>query len=122
MFIPDFFTQLAMINAENPNLFPFPFKLHLGFCIVAFIFFILRFTFDKKPYQAILAVAIPFSMTLHLSENKVWFYIVGIIELLLLISAFITSVVWKKKHPQPVDKKAEESAENIEESTEESGE
>lgn len=111
MFIPDFFTGLAMINAENPNLFPFPFKLHLIFSIIAFVFFIIRFTFDKKAYQAILAVAIPFSMTIWLSENKVWFYIVGIIELILLCVAFISTIVYKSRHPQPTEEKTEKSTE-----------
>lgn len=109
MFIPDFFTTLSITNAENPNLFPFPFKLHLIFCIVAFVFFIFRFAFDKKPYQAILAVAIPFSMTLWISDNRFWFYTVGIIELTFIIAALIANTIYKIKHPQP--KEEEKSTE-----------
>lgn len=109
MFLPDFFTTLNFTNAENPNLFPFPFKLHLIFSIVAFFFFIIRFIYDKKPYQAIFALAIPFSMTIWLSENRVWFYIVGIIELILILAACISSIIYNIKHPQP---KEAEKAEN----------
>lgn len=106
MFIPDFLTTLSITNAENPNLFPFPFKLHLIFCIVAFVFFIFRFAFDKKPYQAILAVAIPFSMTLWISDNRFWFYTVGIIEFLFIIAAVTANIVYKIRHPQPKEEKA----------------
>lgn len=110
MFLPDFFTTLNFTNAENPNLFPFPFKLHLIFSIVAFFFFIIRFIYDKKPYQAIFALAIPFSMTIWLSENRVWFYIVGIIELVLILAACISTIVYNIKHPQP--KEAEKKADD----------
>ena len=64
----------------------------------------LRFFFDKRPYQFILALAIPFSMTLWLSENKVWFYTVGAIEFGLLLIAFISDLIYKAKHPELKEK------------------
>ncbi len=100
MFNPDLFTLLNVTIGENPNLFPFPFELHIGFSIVAFIFFMLRYFYDKRPFQLIFALAIPFSLTLWLSENKVWFYTVGAIELLLIVIAIISDIIYKAKHPE----------------------
>lgn len=114
MFNPDLFTLLEVTKIENPNLFPFPFELHVGFSIIAFVFFMLRFFFDKRPYQIILALAIPFSLTLWLSENKVLFYTVGAIEFGALLIAFISDLIYKAKHPElkaKAEKASEEKAE-----------
>ena len=114
MFNPNLFQLLEVKPIENPNLFPFPFELHIGFSIVAFVFFILRYFFDKRPYQLILALAIPFSMTLWLSENKVWFYTVGAIEFGLLLIAFISDLIYKAKHPELKEKEENSKKEKAE--------
>ncbi len=85
-------------SLESGNLFPFPFSLHLIFCIVGLIFFIYRFATDKKPFQLIMAVAIPFSLTLWISSSRTWFYIVGAIELILILVAFVTSIAFRNKN------------------------
>ncbi|MBR5514507.1 MAG: hypothetical protein IKV85_11080 [Ruminococcus sp.] len=100
MFNPNLFQLLEVKPIENPNLFPFPFELHIGFSIVAFVFFMLRYFFDKRPFQLIFALAIPFSLTLWLSDNKIWFYTVGAIELLLIVIAIISDIIYKAKHPE----------------------
>ncbi len=111
MFNPDFFTLLDVTRVENPNLFPFPFELHIGFAIVAFVFFMIRYFYDKRPFQLIFALAIPFSLTLWLSENKVWFYTVGAIELLLIIVAIVSDMIYKAKHPELKEVKDSEKKE-----------
>lgn len=93
-------TTLELTKVENPNLFPFPFKLHIAFSLAAFIFFIIRYYLEKKPYQLIIGISIPFSMTLWLSESRVWFYTVGAIEAILLASAFISNLIYNKNHPE----------------------
>lgn len=82
---------------ENTNLFPFPFPLHLGFVVISLIFFIFRFATDKKPFQLIMAVAIPFSMTIWLSASKTWFYTVGAVEFVLILAAAVSVFVFKDK-------------------------
>ncbi len=121
MFNPDLFTVLELTKVENPNLFPFPFGLHVGFSIVAFLFFMVRYFFDKRPYQFILAFAVPFSMTLWLSEDKVWFYTVGAIEFALILLCIISDIIYKIKHPELKEEK-KNSEEKAEESTEEKAE
>lgn len=83
---------------EQPSLFPFPFKIHVIFSCLAVIFFAFQFIREKKPYQLILGIAIPFSLVIWLSENRTLFYAIGIIEAVLLLSAFITTFIFKDKN------------------------
>lgn len=92
-----FLTMAQTTEIEQASLFPFPFSLHLIFCCISVAFFIFQFVREKAPYQLIMAVAIPFSLVIWLSEGKTLFYMVGIVEAVLLVSAFVTSIVCKKK-------------------------
>ncbi|MGN0677608.1 MAG: hypothetical protein ACI4K5_07660 [Ruminococcus sp.] len=84
----------------QPTLFPFPFQHHLIFCCVALVFFGYLYMKYKKPHQLIMAIAIPFSLVLWISTNRVLFYAVGIIEVILLITALVLNIIHKKKHPE----------------------
>lgn len=86
---------VAVQEMETPQLFPFPFPLHIGFCIVALVFFLFRFFTDKKPYQLIMGIAIPLSLVLELSDSKTLYYTIGIIEVILILSAFISTFFFK---------------------------
>lgn len=90
-------TTLSEAEIENPNLFPFPFSMHIGFAIIGLLFFLYRFVTDKKPYQLIFAFAIPFSLTIWLSDSRAWFYTLGAVEAVLVICAFITTFIFKDK-------------------------
>lgn len=86
-------TQQAGI--ENPSLFPFPFKMHLIFGIFGAVFFAYRFFTQKRPFQLIMAVAIPLSLIVWLSESKTLFYGLGIVEAILILAAVVTSFIFK---------------------------
>lgn len=103
--------NLAANDVETPNLFPFPPSLHIGFSIAAFIFFAFRFLTNKKPYQLIMALAVPFSLTLWLSANRKWFYFIGFIEVVLLLAAWISSFFTKDKETSAEASTAEKTAE-----------
>lgn len=106
-------TTMELTEIENPSLFPFPAPLHIGFVIIAVIFFLFRFFTDKRPFQLIMAIAVPISLLLRLELSRQGFYIVGAIELLLLIVAAITSIAFKKKiagKPEPAAEAASENA------------
>ena len=103
-------------DAEKPSLFPFPFKMHLVFVIVSVIFFAYRYTQQKRPFQAIMGVAIVLSMALWLSESKSLFYFIGLLELLLIIAAFVTALIFKAP---PVDDDADEDEDDSDEADEE---
>lgn len=111
MNISDFLITMSQnADIEQTTLFPFPFRYHIAFACIALIFLAYRFIRDKQPYQAILAVAIPLSLVISVSENKTLFYIIGIVELILLIAAFVTSIVFKKKKNVAEPEAAAESA------------
>lgn len=100
MFNPDFLSTISASEIENANLFPFPFSLHLIFCAVALIFFGWRFSEQKKPFQIIFAIAIPLSLTIWLSDSRNWFYIVGLVELLMILGALVSCFIFKGKKPE----------------------
>ena len=111
-------STMAESEIENPNLFPFPFGMHITFAVIGLLFFIYRFITDKKPYQLIFAFAIPFSLTLWLSDSRAWFYTLGAVEAVLVIGAFITTFIFKDKpaeKPAETVKTVEKAAEEVSE-------
>ncbi|MDE5946798.1 MAG: hypothetical protein K2G63_05815 [Oscillospiraceae bacterium] len=84
----------------QPNLFPFPFPHHLVFCCIAMIFFGYLYMKYKKPHQLIMAIAIPFSLIVWISESRTLFYAMGLIEVVLIIFAIVTNIIHKKKYPE----------------------
>ena len=112
------FSNTSLTLAQNtevmqPTLFPFPFEAHLVFAILALVFFVFQFAREKKPYQMIMAIAVPFSLILSISDNRTLFYIVGIVEAILLLAALITSFIFKDKSV-PEEKNENKTEENAE--------
>lgn len=95
---------LAQSDVAKPSLFPFPFSFHLVLSLIAVVFFIFRFYQQKRPFQLIFAIAVPFSMLVWLSESKTLFYAVGIFELLFIIAAIVTSFIFKPAAAAPAAK------------------
>lgn len=105
-------TNLAQISdAENPTIFPFPFPMHITIVIISVIFFGFRFAVQKKPYQLIFAIATPISLLLWVSNNKTLYYTVGIIELILILLAVISTFVFKPKKAEAAAAAAEAKTE-----------
>lgn len=99
-------TMSQASEIEQPGLFPFPFDLHVIFVCVATLFLAFQFYKERKPYQLIMCVAIPVSLAIWLSEDRTLFYGIGIIEAVLLLAAFVTSIIFRKKDT-PEDEAAE---------------
>lgn len=122
MNFPDTFTMLAQISDEIPTVFPFPFQMHLILSVISVFFFGYRFATNKRPYQLIFAIAVPLSMTIWISNNKTFFYILGLIEFVLIAAAFILSIAIKPQEEsgktaasgKSDDKHIEENAEDEE--------
>lgn len=73
----------------DATVFPISFHQHLIFCGIAILFFVLQFIRLRYWYQLVMVTAIAASLLVYVNENSVWFYSVGILELLLLITAFV---------------------------------
>lgn len=116
MNFPDTFSVLAQISDEIPTVFPFPFNMHLILSVISVFFFGYRFAVQKRPYQLIFAIAVPLSMTIWISNNRTFFYILGLVELILIASALILSIAIKPKEKAG---KADASEETSDERSEE---
>lgn len=102
-----FFTVAALAaDAEAPTLFPYPFSFHVTFVIIATLFFGISFAKLKRPYQLILAIAVPFSLLLWVADNnRIFYYAIGVVELLLIAAAFLTSVFLRPKKSETTAQK-----------------
>lgn len=98
-------------DAERPSLFPFPFSLHLIFTIICVVFFAFRFTTQKKPFQLIMCIAVVVSMGLWLSDSRAVYYCVGAMEAVLVLGAFVTSLIFRDK-PEDAEKKDDNSSDD----------
>ena len=113
------FTLTQQADAEKPSLFPFPFTLHLIFVCISVLFFAYRYIAQKRPYQAIMSVAVLTSMAIWLSDSRKLYYGIGIIELSLIVIALITAIIFKAP---PVNDDEEASDEDGDDSDDESDE
>lgn len=117
MNISEMLVTISQAAETQPGLFPFPFKMHLIFCCISLVFFLFQFVREKKPYQLIMAIAIPLSLTIWLSENRTLFYAIGIAETVLLLAAFVSSLIFRSKasdeKPAEGEAEAADEAEDI---------
>lgn len=113
----DFFVMTQQAGIENPTLFPFPFRMHLIFACIGAVFFAYRFFTQKRPFQLIMAVAIPLSLLVWISESKTVFYGVGIAEAVLIIAAAVLSLIFRapKEIAEEADGSPDEDAPETEE-------
>lgn len=116
----DFFVMTQQAEVENPSLFPFPFHMHLIFACIGAIFFAYRFFTQKRPFQIIMAVAIPLSLLVWISESRTVFYGVGIAEAVLILAAAVMSLIFKA--PQNDESEPDETSDENEEETDETDE
>lgn len=87
---------------NKTTLFPFPFNLHVIFCALALVFFIIMYSRRKRPYQIVFAIAIPLTLAIWISNNKGFFYAVGIVEVALIILAAVLTIIDNKKKKSAV--------------------
>lgn len=86
---------------------PFPFPLHLGFCIFATLFLILQLYRKKNIYYILLMLGIDLTLTTQYTQNEKIVLILGIVELILLIWIIISMIIVsnkKKKNNKAEDK------------------
>lgn len=117
----DMITTLSQqTEMVKPELFPFPFKSHLIFCCIGFIFLAYRFYAQRRPHQIIMAFALPISLMVWLSEKKSVYYTMGIIELVLIVAAIAATVIYNVHHSKKKNEKdAVEEASDENEAAEE---
>jgi hypothetical protein len=85
----------------DSNIFPLPFSMHLVFALIAFAVFMFQFWRLKRPYQIIMALAVPATLLLYISDSKAWFYTIGVIEAVLIVAAIVSAFICRKGRKNP---------------------
>ena len=81
----------------NGNIFPLPFNTHLIFCIISVAFFLFQYFRSGYKYQILMAFAVPATLLIYVSNNKIFFYAIGLFELIMLILVAISIANEKKR-------------------------
>lgn len=79
------------------NTFPLEFSKHILFCIIGGAFFLFQYYRQGYRYQLLTAGAIGCTLLLYINDSTTWRYIVGVLELLLLVIIFATMSKDRKK-------------------------
>lgn len=81
--------------------FPLPLPYHVVLCVLGCVFFFVQFIRLKKPYQLMMAIAMPASLLIYIQpENKILFYVVGLLIGLDMLLAVIISIVLRIRSPK----------------------
>lgn len=71
--------------------FPIRLEVHMVLALLALLVFGMQFIRFRKSHHLILAVALPCTLLPYLSDDKTFFYAVGIAEAVALVLAFVLS-------------------------------
>ena len=81
--------------------FPLPLAYHIVLCVLGCVFFLAQFIRLKKPYQLMLAIAMPASLLIYIQpESRTLFYTIGLLIALDLLLALVISLIQRFRHPQ----------------------
>ncbi|MBE6844410.1 MAG: hypothetical protein E7508_01665 [Ruminococcus sp.] len=93
---------------EN-NIFPLPIKMHIIFVCIAVLLFIFRYVTVKRTYQLLMGAAVAASLLLYINTGRIWYYSVGVIELILILGSLVSVIMDRKKNkPEKTDEAAEQ--------------
>ena len=89
--------------------FPLPLAYHIVLCVLGCVFFLAQFIRLKKPYQLMMAIAMPASLLIYIQpESRTLFYTIGLLVALDLL-ALVISLIQRFRHPQ--EKKSDQQQE-----------
>ena len=90
--------------------FPLPFAYHVVLCLLSCCFFLAQFIRLKKPYQLMMAIAMPAYLLIYMQpESQTLFYTIGLLIALDLLLALVISLIQRFRHPQ--EKKSDQQQE-----------
>ena len=74
---------------------------HIVLCVLGCVFFLAQFIRLKKPYQLMMAIAMPASLLIYIQpESRTLFYTIGLLVALDLLLALVISLIQRFRHPQ----------------------
>lgn len=90
--------------------FPLPLAYHIVLCVLGCVFFLAQFIRLKKPYQLMMAIAMPASLLIYIQpESRTLFYTIGLLVALDLLLALVIGLIQRFRHPQ--EKKSDQQQE-----------
>ncbi|MEG0614269.1 MAG: hypothetical protein RR540_00825 [Oscillospiraceae bacterium] len=100
-------------------IFPLPLPIHIIFCVISLVFFIIQYMRKKNAYLLLLAIAIPSTLLIYVCKTNLMYGLLGIEEFVLLVLIIIGIARSKKKTDKNTAEKVlietETSDENIDE-------
>ena len=109
----DFLTALTNSNTVQNVHAPLPLEAHIGFCVIATVVYAIQFARKKINYYLYLLIAINLTLVTQFFEQDYVIGAVAIVEIILLVMAFVSSRKAKKaqKLAQEKEKQREIMAE-----------
>ncbi|MDR0984872.1 MAG: hypothetical protein LBL93_07750 [Ruminococcus sp.] len=77
----------------NIEMLPYTFNAHVIFCLIGLATFAYQFCRYKYIYYILSTVALASSMLIYVNTSKVFFYSIGIFELVMIVCIWIFAIV-----------------------------
>ena len=87
------------------SFFPISFTLHIVLALLALLVFGIQFIRFRKGHHLVLAIALPCTLLPYLSDNQLFFYMVGVFEgAALLLAAILSQTLDRDKSTEAAEK------------------
>lgn len=100
---------------EHSIRFPLPLNIHIGFVVLSIILLLLCYKKRKYAYELYMLIGIVSTMLIYLDDSKLFFYILGLEEIILFIMT-VVDMAKVSKAAAAAEKAAAEAAESAPES------
>lgn len=94
---------------------PLPLKVHVIFCIIATIIYILEIYRKKSPHYLFMMLAVDATLLMHAFPNSTMVAVLAVIEGVLLGAAITVAIIESKKRKARAALAAAEQAEDVKE-------
>lgn len=96
---------------EHSIIFPLPLSFHIGFVLISVILLILCYKKRRYTYELYMLIGIVSTLFVYIDESKLFFYLLGLEEVILFIMT-VADMVKVSKAIAAAEKAAENAAEN----------
>lgn len=95
---------------EHSIIFPLPLSFHIGFVVISVILLILCYKKRRYAYELYMLIGIVSTLFVYIDESKLFFYLLGLEEVILFIMT-VADMVKVSKANAAAEKAAENAAE-----------
>ena len=91
----------------NSHVLPLAPTQHIIFCVLSILFFLIQYLRQGHKYQLLTVFAIAGTFLIYANPSKMFFYGIGIFEMVMMVLIFITLTMEKKKSEKLLEATAE---------------